>query len=250
MTSFKWTQDPAIQASILAELTGQGCLGDAPASITPLGAGGKFTPEGTVQPFPGNTFLCHIDQGSEVYRGLCRVQDDLRGSQWADHFAFLEQPSLHMTIFCGVSGRPLGCDGWPAGIAREATLAQVNQRFLEKLSGCTDDFCVRMRATGLRPHSIFMAGARPEDVQTLHDARANLRERTGLSRHNHDTYRFHVSLGYLIKWMDRDWAQKLLVQSEASYARHLHGCAATTFRQIEFCTFADMQGFEVLTRFG
>ena len=155
--------------------------------------GGKFTPEGQVLPFPGNTFLCHIDQKSEFFSALSAVQDELRRHPFSGHFTFLPKPTFHMTIFCGVSGSPLGYDGWPKDIPSNASLNQITDAFDEMLTENTLKKSFNILPDNLfSPTSVSMRGATNEDEINLRKIRAELEKITGLYRKDVDSYEFHV----------------------------------------------------------
>ena len=106
----------------LRYLSGQKADLEYPKGITMPGQGGKFDPSGNVMHHPGNTFVCHVDQKSDFFVSLCTLQDGLKKSPLAGNYTFLPQNSFHMTIFCGISGSPLGVDGWPREISSSANL--------------------------------------------------------------------------------------------------------------------------------
>lgn len=84
-------------------LTGADTELSRPRAISEPAQGGKFTPEGEVLPFPGNTVICHIDPKSDVHAALCEMQDEVQHSDFGAIFTYLPQASLHMTVFQGIS---------------------------------------------------------------------------------------------------------------------------------------------------
>ncbi|MBF9041489.1 DUF1868 domain-containing protein [Rhodobacterales bacterium LSUCC0387] len=229
---------------VLARLTG--LFGAAaPQSITAPRQGGKFTPDGEVLRHPGNTFLCHVPTDSPLFAGLCAVQDGLIGSPFADSMVFLPRESFHMTVFCGISGAPLGVGGWPAGVRRDAGLEDINEIFRERLSGFRLDGPFRVRACGVNgPNSISMEPDGTAEGFHLRGLRDRLRDLTGLPRDDHETYQFHISLAYMLRFLPAEQADALVSLSEDLFARHLAQVEPITFTSVEFCRFETMFRFD------
>ncbi|RVT82608.1 DUF1868 domain-containing protein [Rhodobacteraceae bacterium CCMM004] len=226
-------------------LSGEASTRPFPSSISEKGEGGKFTPAGETLHHPGNTFICHIDPSCEFFAGLLAYQNDLKASRFADFYAFLEPSSFHMTIFCGVSGDPLGVDGWPEGYPRETDLEVFNRDFARRAAqlSCPDRFTVA--AQGLQKlGTVDMEGAGPHDRAALRSARTALRALTGLHRDDFDRYRFHASLAYQHRWMTGADADAAIALANDLYQSHLADTGEIVLGPIEFCTFDTMQRFD------
>lgn len=230
----------------LANLTGKTSNTKRPKAITQSWKGGKFTSDGTPLPYPGNTFLCHIDQTSPFFQAVCAVQDRLINSPFAQHFAFLPKPSFHMTIFCGVSGTPLDNEGWPKDVAPGARLKEINDHFENKIADMKGPEAFFVRPRSLDPNSIRMCAADSDEEIKLRTMRDQLRDATGLHRPDHAGYEFHVSMAYLLKWLRSDEADALLTLSEQSFADHLATFDRVDLGPVEFCDFDDMRHFRKL----
>ena len=244
------TRDEARRAQAMNILTGKDITSDYPKAITQAGMGGKFTPDGKVISFPGNTFLCHIDPTSEFYEALCTVQDKLREHPKADHFTFLPRSSFHMTIFCGVSGAPLGSDGWPEGFPLDSSLDKITTAYDARLTGIDipSEFSVLPENLFL-PTSVSMRAATPQDETRLRDLRAKLEQLTGLYRGDVKSYVFHVSMAYVVKWLDERVAADTLKECESLFEEHLARCGPIRFNAIEFCSFNNMHKFHNIRSF-
>ena len=238
------------RAKALIKLTGGPERASHPNGITLLGKGGKFAPDGQMLPFPGNTFLCHIDQTSEFYSALSIIQDKLREHPYADYFTFLPKPSFHMTIFCGVSGTPLGSDGWPRGFPLDASLNQITSTFNNRLAQKTfrTGFSVLPEELFV-PTSVSMRGATEQDELTLRKIRTQLEELTGLYRGDVDCYGFHVSMAYVARWLNEKAAEDILQECTSLFDQHLIGCSPIYFDRVEFCSFNNMHKFDIIRSF-
>ncbi|WBU60846.1 DUF1868 domain-containing protein [Paracoccus albus] len=228
-------------------LTGRNTDAAYPASITPPGAGGKFTPGGAVLSHPGNTFLCHLSPGTLAHRAMAEFQRLLLELPSARYCTPLPQASFHMTVFCGVSGDPLGTDGWPSGLAADASLRVVNDCFMSRLEGLTLPGPFTVNATC--PREGFVLHLEPRD-RASHDAlwscRDKLRDLTGLDRADHDDYGFHVSLAYLTAHMPVDIADRHLRDVEEIFAALSPDMQDIQLGPVEFCSFETMHHFEPL----
>jgi len=246
---YKRNQSMGVDRS-LSWLTGEHSSLDHPADISEPGAGGKFDFTGAVLPYPGNTFICHIDQSSYFYRSLCDLQDAIRALPNADCMTFLPKKSFHMTVFCGVGGVPLNADGWPSGIEASATLDNINNFWCDRLQslGKLGGFVVKpdsLRA----PYSVRMCPGTDDAASALIHARTCLETFTGIVRGDLHCYEFHITLGYLLRWMTDEDAETLIAQSNRLYSHHLSGFDSITLGALEFCTFENMHQFNRMRLF-
>ena len=70
-------------------------------------AGRKFSLQGDVLPFPGDTIICHIAQFTQLSKDLIALRDSLKALPHATtKFRYLPPSSYHMTVFeCDSIGR-------------------------------------------------------------------------------------------------------------------------------------------------
>lgn len=243
-------RDAGARAKALNKLTGGQDTSLYPKAITHAGMGGKFAPNGDVLSFPGNTFLCHIDPTSDFYDALCTVQDKLRAHPNGDHFTFLPKPSFHMTIFCGVSGTPLGSDGWPQGFPLGSSLDEITNAFDERLvdTNLSTEFSVLPDNLFL-PTSVSMRAATNQDETRLRELRMKLEKLTGLYRGDVESYGFHVSMAYVVKWLNEDAAADILQECESLFEKNFAQCGAFRVNTVEFCSFNNMHKFDNVRSF-
>lgn len=228
----------------IAYLTGTTVAAPHPISITAPDSGGKFTPDGHVLPFPGNTFLCHIDQNSRAFVALCKMQDALMQGAHAQFFTFLPKSSFHMTVFCGVSGVSLRSDGWPEGFPQDTSLDAFNSAFLDRLGDTRFPEKMRVSANYLYGgYSIRANAADPSQERVLRGLRNHLRDKTGLFRPDHDSYEFHITLAYPTTWMDEQEARELVEISNCIFAAHRDELEEIELGPVEFCVMDDMHEF-------
>lgn len=236
---------------VMLYLSGQKFALKFPKGITKPGQGGKFDTSGNVMHHPGNTFICHVDQESDFFVSLCALQDGLKRSPLASNYTFLPQQSLHMTIFCGISGSPLGVDGWPREISSSANLDEITQKFDFQVSAWEQLNKIRMQPIAMSmPGTVRMVPATDMDARILKEVRYQLQDLTGLYRKDIDTYDFHISLGYLKQWFNDSAATTAMRDADRLFYDHLQGYQNVEFGPIEFCIFQNMHHFEIIRFLG
>ena len=244
-----WKMTEPKRSDILSLLTGQKVGGDYPPAISAPGQGGKFTPEGDLLTFPGNTFICHVDRKTAFFEALCTMQDRLTEMPLADHFSFLPKASFHMTVFCGVSGDPLGQDGWSDKLPEpEGTdLATATSRFITDLEKEKGEPGFRVKPTGLvLPATIEMTGANATEEGKLRATRALLEKVTGIKRGDVESYGFHVSMAYPIRWLSPEQAEEVMKFAESQFQELLSGFEAVDLGPVEFCLFQTMHRYDTI----
>lgn len=227
----------------IAYLTGQMSGDAAPSGVCPGGHGAKFSPQGAVLSWPGNTILCHIDPASAQHAAITSMQADLQAGPLAEAYTFLPPASFHMTVFQGISN---GKD-WPQDVSKDVTLEAATDILAKRL----DNIPVAQQFT-VRPLGVFggfglrLIGATPQDEETLRATRRILRDATGIAPHGYETYAFHITLGYLLRWLTPHEAQDVIDLSEAVFARHAQDVQTIPLGPLEFCTFENMHHFKLV----
>ncbi|WP_172326777.1 DUF1868 domain-containing protein [Mangrovicoccus sp. HB161399] len=219
-----------------------------PPGISQPGGGGKFTPEGQLLIWPGNTMICHVDPGSDAHAALADIQAGLKAGPHAGCFTFLPGESLHMTVFQGISGPFANRFDWPGGVDRTATRNQVTAVLKQRLKGIGLPASRRIRALEVfAGHSMTVDGIGPDEAG-LRDTRARLREATGIDPEGYATYTFHITLAYLLRWLSEEEAHEVAALSRDLFARHGARLQDIRLGQVELCNFEHMHHFEPLVR--
>lgn len=229
--------------AMLDYLTGAATGGAAPAAV-----GQKFTPEGKVMPFAGNTFLCHIPQGP-AHEALTATAAHLRAAAPTGAYAYLPPASYHMTVFEGVTDRDRTDGRWPEDLDPTLPVEAVSECYLPRLSGLDLPRASCIRLTGIfAGTTVQVTGATEADETALRAARQTLRAATGIRRPDFADYRFHITLAYLLRWLTPAEAAAMadLSSTLARDLAMLHPSIALD--GIEFCRFADMHAFPLIAR--
>lgn len=235
--------DAARRQASLAYLTGDGAQGPVPVAV-----GQKFTAQGAVMGYPGNTFICHIPPGP-AHAALAEAARRLQAGPLAAAFAFLPPPSYHMTVFEGVTDRDRSGGRWPDWIDPAARVDAVTKAFLPHVCPLDLPSGVTIRPTGLfAGFSLRVSGATADDEARLRQARIALREATGIRRPDFESYAFHITLAYLLRWLTPNEAEDVMRLSDAVEADLIAAAPQITLGGIEFCRFADMHAFPLVAR--
>jgi len=217
-----------------------------PREITPPGGGGKFTTGGQILPWAGNTMICHIDPLSDAHAALIDIQHALKAGPSAGSFAFLPPSSLHMTVFQGISGPGSEEGNWPAGVPAGTDRDTVSSILLSRLDGIDLPATRRIRALDIfAGHSMTVDGV-GADEDGLRDTRRRLKAATGMSQAGFDTYTFHITLAYQLRWLSETEAQGIEALTASIFAEHGPRLQAIDLGRVEFCNFEDMFHFEPL----
>jgi len=162
--------------------------------------GSKFYEDGRVRQFPGNTIICFADPQSPAYQEAEWVQHQLELQPYGDKFALLPPSSFHMTVFELICDQVREPNKWSSALALDAPLEETDQYFIETVATVTPPHNFRMRFDQLHIGTSGLSlGLLPADEETatvLRQYRDDVANATGVRSPDHDTYGFHLSLGY------------------------------------------------------
>ena len=230
----------------LAFLTGALSDKPYPGGVGLPGTGAKFTTDGAVQIWPGNTFLCHVIRPSPAFTAMMELQERLKRSPFANFFVHLPAPSFHMTVFQGMSPGDQGTPNWPADVPEDAARDTVT----EVLRARVDKVCLpplSIKATGLFcGNSLTIAGRDAAEEAKMRGARETLRTATGMSPEGFENYGFHITLGYLLHWLSPATAAELVAYSDETFALYEDALQDIPLAPCAFCNFDTMHHFEEL----
>ena len=221
-------------------LTGKLAGKPHPEGISVPEGGGKFHTDGTVQHWPGNTFLCHVDPASSAHTALRAMQEEIKKSQFQRFYTFLPPSSFHMTISLAAETR--------CAVPRELLDASRDDRtrFLRDRTGALD-LPTRQRARMVdlfAGKSVTMTGADQAEEDALRRTRNMLWEATGIEERDFDAYVFHITLAYLVEWVTQETAEQIVEFSRDLTERFREAVGTISFGPVELCNFDSMHAFE------
>ncbi|KAF5626794.1 RNA ligase cyclic nucleotide phosphodiesterase [Fusarium tjaetaba] len=218
----------------------------------------KFSPDGNPLRYPGNTTVCHIPAESLLLPGLWEVYNTIASHPTlSKKFRLLPPDSWHMTVFDGVREEEAEPGMWPEGLEK-LPLEECTRNFSKSVKSLGLSLMAeglappyKMRVNGFQLGQFGMAldivGATEEEEKRMRRLRDRLADAFGFHAPNHLTYRFHVSIAYLIRWLESE--------DQAEFEKALTGWLPKIKRgfelgTVEFCTFDDMFSFPRLFYLG
>lgn len=220
-----------------------------PGGVSLPGEGGKFATDGTVQVWPGNTFICHIDPVSQAWRAIREVQEKVKCSPFQRFFTFTPPSSFHMTVFQGLSHGER--DSRPEGVPPEASRDATSSILLDRTKGLELPAGFQVKVLDLYAlHSLTVTGSNSGQEDLLRKTREILRVATGISPRRFSEYVFHITLGYPITFVSDALAREILDYSQSISLGLTEEIGPIALKQVEFCNFDTMHHFEPLVRLG
>ncbi|CAM1503480.1 Fc.00g010710.m01.CDS01 [Cosmosporella sp. VM-42] len=224
----------------------------------PMGIPIKFSPDGVVQRYPGNTTICHIPADATLLTGLRIVYAALGSHSTLSRFIRLLPPeSWHMTILDGVCETECEPGMWPARLGKRP-LEEWTKGFSQSLrkvgpelemEGLAPPYRMRVRCfdhavCGL---GLDVEGATAEEEARMRSLRDKLADSLGFRAPDHETYGFHITLAYLLRHVDgedRAELKKLFAELLPDVKMEFELSA------VEFCTFENMCAYRRLFYLG
>jgi hypothetical protein len=227
-------------------------------SAHPRDVGRKFNADGTPMPFEGNTFAGHLVQQGEGYETFDAWLDIVREMPrhgFARMLTLLPTSSWHVTLIGGVNDADRQTSAWPSDLPRDMPIADVHRVLLQRLKRRTTrppgpcSFVV----DDSHPPSLHREGSlaiplRPADAGTaerLRTARDELAELLRLRRPDHHSYRFHVTIGYLCRFLD-DAESAAMRAAAADWRLRLAARGPLVIGAFHFCVLRDMFAYREL----
>lgn len=218
-------------------------------------AGRKFGDDGRVLPFAGNTIICHLpQQGGEAtpFHVLLDAYRALPGHAFAARLTMLPPSSYHMTVFGGANDQQRGGSAWPGDLPLDLPIEECTQVFMERLAGFASGLAlpIRMQVDATPPPAddqtikIRLAPINAAENARLRSLRDRLADLLGVRSADHDSYGFHITLGYVVQSLGPAEAQALRSFERAWSARLQQRCPEIRLGPLEFCSFADMFHFD------
>lgn len=180
--------------------------------LYPIGFPAKFSSDGLVQRFAGNTTLCHLPPASPLLSALRAVCLALSSQPTlAKRVHMLPAASWHMTILTGVRENLRGPGLCPPG---KETLPQweITKEIAQKLRkldlesrGLGPPYRLKVRGfdAAVVGIGIEIEGATMEEEKRLRRLRDVIAdEALGFRAADHSEFIFHLSLAYLLRYLD------------------------------------------------
>jgi hypothetical protein len=212
--------------------------------------GRKFYADGTARRFPGNTIICFVDPESPLGQAASAFQAALHAQPWGAKFALLPPSSFHMTVMDLLCDQVRVAERWSPHLPLDAPLPATDAFFLERVPAVPLPTLRTMRVDSIYTGFGLMLMLEPTDAATeaaLRGYRDAIASATGVRHPDHNSYGFHMSLGYRLYALDAAETASLTALC-AAWAPQLRDAGATlALPPPVLCSFADMTAFVPLT---
>lgn len=225
-------------------------------SRPPPDVGRKFFADGRVKPFLGNTIVCHLPQqgaGAEPFNALLDVYREMPQYSFVRKLTLLPPSSYHMTVFGAANDQDRRVPLWPADLPLDLPMAECNRLLGERLRRFQlgeDAPPYRMRVEPSEPPAseapitLRLVPIDETENVRLRRLRDRLSKCLAIRAPSHDTYRFHVTLAYLIRWLTLEEHREFRGALEHWRETVARRCPVIELGAPEYCTLKDMFAFE------
>lgn len=224
---------------------------DGPAAL--LGeAARKFSADGTVLPFAGNTVICRTPPQGLLSDKLRALHEALRNVSLRSKLALVPPESYHMTMFSGANDQNREASHWPAGVPLTVTIEECNRAVAERLTTfrlrAELPFRLKIASEEVRGYpttcSLRLAGADEAAERNLRNVRRQLAVVYGCRLPTPDVYSFHITIAYCL----RSFSKEEFGEYRSIMNSHRNSIAGALpvveFGLPEFCTFPDMKQYD------
>lgn len=165
--------------------------------------GNKFNEDGTVRFFPGNTIISFVDHSAPIWDHFVAIRSMLTCRQASHCLTLLPDSSIHMTVFEGVCHQWRKPEVWTNKLPLDCKLEETDDLFEQAFKTVKPLGQVNMRVDhvqiGLHGSGVQLQPATEADAAELKRFREECSAALGLRFPNHDTYEYHLSIGYFTK---------------------------------------------------
>lgn len=162
--------------------------------------GKKFDKDGNVLHYPGNTVVADIVPGCSAYDVMSHLRQMVIDAGFADTLCLLPEDSYHMTVIRGLNDLIRKDTHWPAALPKDTPMEQVDDYISAAIARVGLPGPARMKFYKTLPQEgcilIQVVPADEAQEKILRDFRDRAATEIGLFLPQHDTYKFHISLGY------------------------------------------------------
>ncbi|APO77206.1 RNA ligase family protein (plasmid) [Rhizobium etli 8C-3] len=240
----------SLRPDAVAHLTGMLYNVARPNGIVLPGTAGKFWSDGTVQTWPGNTFICHLDSASDAFAAIREMQETAKRSEFNRFFTFLPPSSFHMTILQGVTAACRQGDGWPQDVSAGATRDTISAELLKRTADLRLPSSFRVRFIDLfAGSSLTIAGADDGEEKKLRSVRKAIRDAARIPQAGFDEYVFHISYAYQLEFVSETLASEITAFSMELSNRFRDRLGEIELGPVEFCHFETMHHYTPIRLF-
>ncbi len=210
----------------------------------PWHLGTRYDAAGTFLPEPGNTVVCHLVSGSATEQALANAWAQYQAMPDAGKLAFTPVNSYHMTLFQGIIEGRRKLRYWPNDMALDAPIEAMTAHYIETLAEFEPAAPFAVELIEALPTGLIVAGVTAADRHAMAEWRNRFAEAFGYRHPDHDSYEFHITMAYMIDWIDDDAIPAWTAMLNDVAAEIRVAAPVLELRAPAFCSFADMNWFE------
>ena len=160
----------------------------------------KFYENGDVRTYPGNTVVADVTPDCPAYHVMCALHQMVLDYGFDSHQILLPKDSYHMTVIRGVNDQVRKDTHWPADLAKDAPMTEVDDYITRAVTSVKMPERMRMKFHEVVLNSgdikVCLLPADEEQEKILREYRNAVANAIGLFLPGHDNYRFHITLSY------------------------------------------------------
>jgi len=224
-------------------------FGRTPDRLPSRHLGTRYNSSGVFLPEAGNTVVCHLVEGSATQQALADARLVFQARADADKLAFTPVESYHMTLFQGIIEGRREYPYWPRDLDGATAIGAMTEQFRRRLADFAGGPAFQVAVTAVVPTGLRVEGITAADRQAMADWRDRFADLLGYRHPDHASYEFHITMAYLVDWIDEAALPGWLEMLHAVEADIVQRAPVLELRAPAFCSFADMNWFEELLVF-
>jgi hypothetical protein len=210
----------------------------------PRHLGTRYDESGTFLREPGNTVVCHLVEGSASQRAVVDARQRLLEMPQASQFAFTPISSLHMTLFQGIIEHRRKVPYWPQDVAFDTEIHCMTDLYLERFQSFAALEPFRVCVNEVTPTGLTVEGLAADDRRMMQAWRDALADVFGYRHPDHDSYVFHITFCYPIRWLDEAALPVWQIMLDTALDALRRTAPVIELTPPALCSFEDMNHFE------
>lgn len=206
----------------------------------------KFDEKGNFLPFLGATIISPMAKNEAIYQEVLKISRENQNTSYAHHFAFLPEPSYHMTNFVLYNDNEEDRNGagWSSKFDNKTPFEEMNALICNAIKKVKFPTSYKMKLQEVRGNSLWIVPADDKTKDSLSIFRDQIAQATGIYWPDHKTYKFHISYAYYISELndeEKKEEKQLLVEQTSALISNL---PEFDIGAPVYCSFKDMSSFQ------
>ena len=163
----------------------------------------KFNMEGKPLPYYGNTVISFLnDENTQIWKTSNFIHKQMMKLPFANKLAFVPANSFHMTVLnlCREIDRKDGA--WPLNLSKDLNFHQIDQKLKEIVDSIEKPTDIIMEVDRCSIAHVMLKPLNEDCERKLQEYRKKLADATGIHHPWHNTFKFHITLNYVLDEFD------------------------------------------------